>query len=104
MPNEIFDQEHQGLLPSSPRYTTHAFPENRNGLIVDVKTTEASGSAEWEAAQQIIELSIKKSGATIGFDNGDLRIRWRTQALGAARSMVVQCTAKTTCQVCGGER
>jgi len=52
------------------RYMTHALSENRNGLIVDVETTEANGRAEWEAAQRMVERSVKKRGATVGADKG----------------------------------
>jgi IS5 family transposase len=52
------------------RYMTHALSENRNGLIVDVETTEANGRAEWEAAQRMLERSVKKRGATVGADKG----------------------------------
>jgi len=48
------------------RYMTHALAENRNGLIVDVETTQANGRAEWEAAQAIIARSVRKLGATVG--------------------------------------
>lgn len=52
------------------RYMTHALSENRNGLIVDVETTEANGRAEWEAARRMLERSVKKRGATVGADKG----------------------------------
>ena len=51
------------------RYITHALSEIRNGLIVDVETTQANGRAEWEAAQKMIRRSVKK-GATVGADKG----------------------------------
>ncbi|MDR0673299.1 MAG: transposase [Zoogloeaceae bacterium] len=52
------------------RYMTHALSENRNGLIVDVETTEANGRAEWEAARRMLKRSVKKRGATVGADKG----------------------------------
>ena len=52
------------------RYMTHALAENRNGLIVDVETTQANGRAEWEAAERMIQRSVRKPGATIGADKG----------------------------------
>ena len=52
------------------RYMTHALAENRNGLIVDVETTQADGRAEWVAAQCMIARSVRKPGATIGADKG----------------------------------
>jgi hypothetical protein len=41
------------------RYMTHALSENRNGLIVDVETTEANGRAEWETARRMLERSVR---------------------------------------------
>ena len=32
------------------RYMAHALSENRNGLVVDVESTQATGRAEWEVA------------------------------------------------------
>jgi len=51
------------------RYMTHALSENRNGLIVDVETTQANGRAEWEAAGTMVSRSVK-AGATVGADKG----------------------------------
>lgn len=58
------------LTEAKLRYMTHALSENRNGLIVDVETTEANGRAEWEAAQRMVQRSVKKRGATVGADKG----------------------------------
>jgi len=52
------------------RYMAHALSENRNGLVVDVETTQANGRAEWDAAHSMIERSARKPGATIGADKG----------------------------------
>ena len=52
------------------RYMTHALAENRNGLIVDVETTQANGRAEWEAAQAMIARSVRKPGASVAGDKG----------------------------------
>jgi transposase len=52
------------------RYMTHALSENRNGLVVDVETTQATGHAEREAAFTMIDRTIRKDGATIGADRG----------------------------------
>lgn len=52
------------------RYLTHALSEHRNGLIVDVETTQADGRAEWVAAERMIRRSIRKSGATVAGDKG----------------------------------
>ncbi|MFO1387026.1 MAG: IS5 family transposase [Chitinivorax sp.] len=51
------------------RYMTHALAENRNGLIVDVETTQANGRAEWEA-QAMIARSVRKPGASVADDKG----------------------------------
>lgn len=39
-------------------YTMHALAENRHGLIVDVHTTQATGTAEREAARVMAERSV----------------------------------------------
>jgi len=52
------------------RYMTHALSENRHGLIVDVETTQADGRAEWDAAQRMIQRSVRRPGASIGADKG----------------------------------
>jgi len=36
---------------AKPCWMSHALAEDRNGLIVDVETSQATGRAEWEAAQ-----------------------------------------------------
>jgi IS5 family transposase len=51
------------------RYVTHALAENRNGLIVDVETTQAHGNAEAEAAATLIERSVP-AGGTVAADKG----------------------------------
>jgi transposase len=50
-------------------YLGHALMENRNGLVVDVQTTRASGTAEREAAEAMVNRSLKP-GATLGADKG----------------------------------
>lgn len=51
------------------RYMAHALSENRNGLVVDVETTQANGRAEWDAAGTMVSRSVK-AGATVGADKG----------------------------------
>lgn len=51
------------------RYMAHALSENRNGLVVDVETTQATGRAEWEAADTLVSRSVKP-GSTVGADKG----------------------------------
>lgn len=51
-------------------YMGHALMENRNGLVVDVQTTHASGTAEREAALAMGRRSVGKASATLGADKG----------------------------------
>ena len=51
-------------------YLGHALMENRNGLIVDVHTTHASGFAEREAALTMLARLPGGSGRTVGADKG----------------------------------
>ena len=48
-------------------YMGHALMENRNGLVVDVETTQSTGPAERDAATTMVERSLKV-GATVGAD------------------------------------
>lgn len=48
----------------------HAMMDNRNGLVTDVETTHATGTAEREAAKLMASRSIRKKGATLGADKG----------------------------------
>jgi transposase len=48
----------------------HALMENRNGLVVDVQVTHATGTAEREAAKAMIERTVTKPGSTVGADKG----------------------------------
>ena len=48
----------------------HALMENRHGLVVDVETTHATGTAQREAAKTMVERTVKKAGATLGADKG----------------------------------
>lgn len=45
-------------------YTTHALAENRHGLVVDVHTTAATGTAEREAALVMVKRSIERGNPT----------------------------------------
>ena len=51
-------------------YLGHALMENRNGLAVDVETTQASGTAERDAAKTMMIRSIRTNRATLGADKG----------------------------------
>ncbi len=50
-------------------YLGHALMENRTGLVVDVETPRASGTAEREAAEAMVKRSVQP-GATLGADKG----------------------------------
>ncbi len=55
-------------------YGAHALMENRNGLLIDLKVTQATGTAEREAAEQMIKrqrrkgLRIQSLGADKSYD------------------------------------
>jgi transposase len=51
------------------RHLTHIVSENRNGLVVDVETTTATGTAERESARRMAARSLRP-GATLGADKG----------------------------------
>jgi len=46
----------------------HALMENRNGLAIGVMVTQATGTAEREAALELVERRTKKSRITLGAD------------------------------------
>ena len=48
----------------------HILMENRNGLVVDVEITHATGTAEREAALEMCQRTISRKGATVGADKG----------------------------------
>jgi transposase len=52
------------------RHRAHALAGNRNGLVVDVESMQATGRAEREAAIRMIDRSVRKPGATVGADKG----------------------------------
>lgn len=57
--------------PAQLCYLGHVLMENRNGLVVDVETTEATGQAERSAALQMLRRSARKAkslGADKGYD------------------------------------
>ena len=52
-------------------YSAHALMENRNGLLVDLRVAEASGTAECETALTMIDESKMRRGTiTVGADKG----------------------------------
>ena len=48
----------------------HVLTENRNGLVVATSLTQASGTAEREAAEQMLRQAKKRSRITLGADKG----------------------------------
>jgi len=58
-------------------YGTHALMENRNGLLVDLEVSQATGSAEREAAEDMLKrqrrqgVRVKSLGADKGYDTHD---------------------------------
>lgn len=66
-PEALIASKSNGMA-ARPSYTGHTLMENRNGLLVDAELTQASGTAERDAA---IEMALTlKSGATVGADKG----------------------------------
>lgn len=51
-------------------YFGHLLTENRHGLIIDTRTTLASGTAEREAALEMLEMLPGKHRGTVGADKG----------------------------------
>ena len=51
-------------------YMGHVLMENRNGLVVDAQVTQATGSAEREAAIEMISALEGNSPVTLGADKG----------------------------------
>jgi len=51
-------------------YMGHVLMENRNGLVVDAELTQATGTAEREAALKMLAQIPKSAKATVGADKG----------------------------------
>lgn len=52
-------------------FEVHALMENRNGLVVDVRVTEANGTSETEAALQMLQAQPRQHRRrTVGADKG----------------------------------
>ena len=58
--------------PSRLCYMGHLLIENRHGLIVDVRTTHASGRAEREMAEAMVGTMARRRRVTLGADNPQL--------------------------------
>jgi len=58
-------------------YGAHALMENRNGLLVDLEVSQATGACEWEAAERMLKrqkrkkLRVKTLGGDKGYDTHD---------------------------------
>jgi transposase len=64
----------------------HVLMENRNGLVVDVETTEANGRAEREAAAKMLKRSARRAksvGADKGYDMADFVSTCRERKIAA---------------------
>ncbi len=57
-----------GKAGAIPCYMGHALTENRNGLVVDMRLTQASGTAEREAALEMLAELPGEARKTIGAD------------------------------------
>jgi transposase len=55
-------------VPAAPSYAGHILIENRHGLLVDAELTQATGTAERDAALEMS--SALRAGATLGADKG----------------------------------
>ena len=51
-------------------YMGHVLTENRNGLVVDVRLTQATGTAEREAAVEMLSRKVASKKLTLGADRG----------------------------------
>jgi transposase len=51
-------------------YMGHVLTENRNGLVVDVRVTQATGTAERDAAAEMLSGKPASKRATLGADRG----------------------------------
>lgn len=59
----------KGRTGAGLRYMVHALIENRNGLLIDVDTTQATGTAERDAAMAMVQRRGIRGG-TLGADKG----------------------------------
>lgn len=74
--------------PSQLAYLGHILNENRNGLILEVCVTEANGTAERDAALEMIDRyrdkhgrGPKTVGADAGYDSGELLMELETRQI-----------------------
>ncbi len=68
-------------------YGAHALMENRNGLLVDLEVSQATGSCEREAAERMLkrqrqkDIRVKTLGADKGYDTKDFVDRLRQREI-----------------------
>lgn len=74
--------------PSQLAYLGHILNENRNGLILEVSVTEANGTAERDAALEMIDRyrdkhgrDPKTIGADAGYDSGEFLLELETRGI-----------------------
>lgn len=74
--------------PSQLAYLGHILNENRNGLILEVAVTEANGTAERDAALEMIDrhrakhgTDPKTLGADAGYDSGEFLLGLETRGI-----------------------
>jgi len=90
--------------PAVLGYLAHALMENRNGLIVATRTTQATGTAEREAALALVDALKRNHRITLGADKGydaaalveDLRARNVTPHIAQNTSRRSAIDARTT--------
>jgi transposase len=51
-------------------YLGHIITENRNGLVVDIRLTQATGTAERDAAAEMLSQKVPGKRVTVGADRG----------------------------------
>ncbi|MFM9066642.1 MAG: IS5 family transposase [Planctomycetota bacterium] len=78
-------------------YIGHALTENRNGLVMGVTTTQATGTAECEAALSMLDrlkarhdLAPKTLGSDKGFDSGPLFLQLEQRGIEPHCAMLTQ--------------
>ena len=54
-------------------YEGHVLMDNRQGLVVDVKITEATGTSERDAALDMLQMVPSSGRITVGADRGTTR-------------------------------
>jgi transposase len=68
-PDAMLARKSRGT-PAHLSYRGHLLTENRNGLVVSTRTTQAYGSAEWDAALLMAEQIPGTDRVTMGADKG----------------------------------